>query len=186
MTQVNLFLLTVVAMAILGALLVLVIYNGFVRSRLRCMEAWSGIEVQLKRRSDLVPNLVETVKEYTSHERQTLENVTRARAALQGAKGAAEMGTANNLLTQALGRLFAVMENYPELKASGNFMALQEGLTDIEEKIAYARQFYNRNVLDYNTRIKVMPQALIAGLCNFIPQDFFEEEVSPEGTKVQF
>jgi LemA protein len=186
MTIVNLFLLVVVAVFLLAALLVLILYNGFVRSRLFCEEAWSGIEVQLKRRADLVPNLVETVKGYASHERHVLENVTRARAALQDAKGAAEKGTANNLLTQALGGLFAVVENYPELKASENFMALHGELVDVEEKIAYARQFYNRNVLDYNMRIRVMPQALIARLCNFKPMDFFEEHEAPEGLKVEF
>lgn len=186
MTLVNLFLVAMMAMVFLLGLLVLVIYNGFVRSRLRCKEAWSGIEVQLKRRADLVPNLVDTVKGYASHERQTLENVTRARAVLQSAQGTSEIAGANNQLTQALGRLFAVVEKYPELKASENFLSLQVDLSDIEEKIAYARQFYNRNVLDYNSRTRVMPQALIAGLCNFKPMDFFQGPETPEEVRVKF
>jgi LemA protein len=177
----------IVGLIVLLALMVLGIYNGLIRSRVRTREAWSGIDVQLKRRADLVPNLVETVRGYASHERETFENVTRARAMLQQAGGPAEAAQANNQLTQALRSLFAVAEAYPQLRASENFMALQNELTDIEEKIAYARQFYNRNVSDFNTRIQVFPNVLIANMFNFQPFEFFEaEEEAREAPHVTF
>ena len=169
-------LVIILGVIVLFALLVLGIYNGLIRSRMRTREAWSGIDVQLKRRADLVPNLVETVRGYASHERETFENVTRARAMLEQATGPAQAAQANNQLTQALRSLFAVAEAYPQLRASENFLALQNELTDIEEKIAYARQFYNRNVTDFNTRIQVFPNVMIANMFNFQPIEFFEAE----------
>lgn len=186
--------MSIVALIIFGIFVIIAIlvgvvlatYNGFVRSRLRSREAWSAIDVQLRRRSSLVPNLVETVKGYAGHERETLEEVIRARGGLQQASGAGATADANNILTQALGRLFAVVESYPKLQASENFMALQKELADIEEKIAYSRQFYNQNVLDFNTRIQVFPQSVIADLFRFQPLEFFEPEGGREEVKVDF
>lgn len=176
MTAAVIVLVVVVAIIVLAALIALGIYNGLVRSKVRTQEAWSGIDVQLKRRADLVPNLVETVRGYAEHEREVFENVTRARAMLEQAQGPAQAAEANNQLTQALRSLFAVAENYPQLRASENFMALQRELSDIEEKIAYARQFYNRNVTDFNSRILVVPNVFIARTFNFQPFEFFEAE----------
>lgn len=171
---------------IVGAVLV-GMYNGLVRSRLRVQEAWSSIDIQLKRRSSLIPNLVETVKGYAAHERETLENVTRARAMLDSAGTAPQAAQANNMLTQALRSLFAVAEAYPDLKANTNFQQLQSELTDTEDKIAYARQFYNRNVLSYNGKVHTVPTAMIAGMFNFQPADFFEaEEGAREDVTVSF
>ena len=147
----------VVIVVLLVVLIAFGIYNGLVSSRLRVKEAWSGIDVQLKRRASLIPNLVETVKGYAAHEKSTLEDVTNARAQLQQAGTPAEASQANNMLTQTLRSLFAVAENYPNLKANENFLQLQSELADIEEKIAYARQFYNTNVLSYNTKTQQVP-----------------------------
>jgi len=172
----------VIAIVVILAIIVLIglvlvgIYNGLVRARVRTREAWSGIDVQLKRRADLIPNLVETVRGYAAHERQTFESVTRARAMLQQAGTAAEAAQANNFLTQTLRSLFAVAENYPELKANQNFLDLQNELSDIEEKIAYARQFYNRNVSVFNTRIQTVPNVIIANMFGFERFEFFEAE----------
>jgi len=172
---------------LLFGLFLLGIYNGLVRARIRCREAWSGIDVQLKRRASLIPNLVETVKGYASHEREVLENVTRARAMLERAGGAGQAAQADNALTQALRSLFAVAENYPQLKANENFLALQSELSDIEEKVAFARQFYNRNVMDFNQRIEVFPNVFIAQSFNFVPFEFFEaEEAAREDVRVSF
>ncbi|MBI2934719.1 MAG: LemA family protein [Chloroflexi bacterium] len=174
----------IVALAILVLIIVAVIYlwalyNGLVKVQMRVREAWSGIDVQLKRRSSLVPNLVETVKGYAAHEKQVFENVTRARAALMGATDAKAAAEANNVLTSALKTLFAVAEAYPQLRASENFTRLQGELSDLEAKIAYARQFYNSNVQDYNTRIRVFPNFLLANRFGFTDASFFaatEEE----------
>jgi LemA protein len=171
----------ILGIVLLLALMVAGIYNGLVRSRVRTREAWSGIDVQLKRRANLIPNLVETVKGYAAHERQTFESVTRARAMLQQAGGAAEAAQANNLLTQTLRSLFAVAENYPDLKANQNFLDLQNELSDIEEKIAFARQFYNRNVADFNTRIQTVPNVFIANMLGFQRFEFFEAEEEARG-----
>ncbi len=180
-------LIVLLAVVIGGGLLILGIYNGLIRARVRCREAWSGIDVQLKRRMSLIPNLVETVKGYAAHEKETLENVTRARAMLEQAGGAAQAAQADNILTGALRSLFAVSENYPELKANENFLALQKELSDVEEKIAFARQFYNRNVMDFNTRIQVFPSVVIANMFNFDRFDFFEaEETAREDVQVSF
>jgi LemA protein len=182
----------IVLAVLLGVVLVfglflLGIYNGLIRSRIRCGEAWSGIDVQLKRRSSLIPNLVETVKGYAAHEREVLENVTRARAQLEQAGSPGQAAQADNALTQTLRSLFAVAENYPQLKANENFLALQKDLSDVEEKIAFSRQFYNRNVMDFNARIQVFPNVLIAHTFNFAPFEFFEaEEAARADVKVSF
>lgn len=161
------------------ALYLFVTYNSLVTAKVRIAEAFSQIDVQLKRRSDLIPNLVETVKGYTKHEREVLEEVTNARAALVNAKGVEEKAKANNQLADTLKSLFAVAENYPSLKASENYMALQEELADTENKIAYARQFYNSTVMDYNTKLQVFPTVLFGQMLHFTPAEFFaatEEE----------
>lgn len=162
-------------------------YNGLVRARIRVKEAWSGIDVQLKRRSSLIPNLVETVKGYAAHEKEVFEQVTRARAGLMQAQGPAAAAQADNVLTQALGRLFAVAEAYPDLKANQNFLELQRELTDTEDKIAYSRQFYNTNVSNYNQKIQVFPNVILAGMFHFESAEFYEaEEAAREDVKVSF
>ena len=163
---------------IVGMLIVFSRYNTLVRSQKRVQEAWAGIDVQLRQRASLIPNLVEAVKGYAEHEREVFEEVARARGALQKSGGAGQAGPANALLTQALGHVFAVAEAYPQLRASENFMSLRTDLRDVEEKVAFARQFYNRNVLDYNTRIDTYPDALIARNFGFAPAEFFEAEDS--------
>ncbi len=164
---------------LVGALILIVLYfvgayNGFVVLKARIQEALSGIDVQLKRRADLIPNLVETVKGYAKHEKEVFENVTKARASLMSASNLKDKAEANNQLTGALKSLFAVAENYPELRASENFKELQRQLEDTEDKIAYSRQFYNSNVLDYNTKIRVFPSNIITSLFNFKEYDFFQ------------
>jgi LemA protein len=152
------------------------LYNRLVRARERTREAWSGIDVQLRRRANLIPNLVDTVKGYAGHERATFEEVTRARSGLVEAAGAADTAEANGRLNRALERLLALAEAYPKLKASAHFLALQADLFDTEEKIAYARQFYNRNVATLNTRIRTIPHALVARIFGFEPFEFFATE----------
>ncbi len=162
-------------------------YNGLIRGRNRVKEAYSGIDVQLKRRASLVPNLVETVKGYAAHEKDTFEAVTRARSMLQRAGTPADAATANNMLTTALRSLFAVAEAYPQLQAAQGFRDLQAQLADIEEKIAFARQFYNTNVLDYNNRIATIPTSVVAGMFGFAPEQFFQaEEEARADVKVDF
>ena len=181
-------------LVLLGILAVIIgwivgIYNGLVGLRNQVKEAWAQVDVQLKRRYDLIPNLMETVKGYMSHERETLEAVTKARAAVGGAGGnmdqrmAAESG-----LTGALGRLFAVSEAYPDLKASTNFLALQEELTSTENKISFSRQFYNEVVMRMNNKVQMFPSNIIAGMFNFTAEKFFEiqDEVEREAPKVDF
>lgn len=168
--------IAVVAIVLVVVFFVWATYNGLIRARIRVREAWAGIDVQLKRRSSLIPNLVETVKGYAAHEREVFENVTRARAGLMNAQGPAAAAQADNILTQALGRLFAVAEAYPDLKANQNFLELQRELTDTEDKIAYARQFYNSNVGNYNEKIAVFPNVLLAGMFGFKPEEFYEAE----------
>ena len=163
------------------------LYNALVTLRVRIKEAWSGIEVQLKRRSSLIPNLIETVKSYAKHEKSVFENVTKARSAMLSAKNPRQAAAAENMLTGALKTLFAVAEDYPDLKASNNFKELQEELSDTETKIAASRQFYNSNVMEYNTKIQVFPSILIARLFNFQKEDFFEaDEAAKEEIKVKF
>jgi LemA protein len=166
----------IVAIVVIGAFIFIGMYNGLVRSRNRVKEAWSGIDVQLRRRASLVPNLVETVKGYAAHERETFEEVTRARSAVEQAGTIPDAAAANNMLTGALRHLFAVAEAYPELQAAENFRELQRELSDIEEKIAFARQFYNANVLDYNNRLQTVPTVFIANRFGFTREEFFEAE----------
>ena len=163
------------------------IYNGLVTAKTRVEESWSGIDVQLKRRADLIPNLVETVKAYAAHEKNVFENVTKARSALINATTPEAAAKANNQLTEALKTLFAVAEAYPDLKASQNFLDLQQQLADTEDKIAYARQFYNTNVLDYNVKIRVFPNVLLAQRLGFKEAEFFKtEEREKEEVKIKF
>jgi LemA protein len=177
----------IVGIVVLIGFVLVGMYNALVRSRNRVQEAWSGIDVQLRRRASLIPNLVETVKGYAAHERETFEEVTRARSMVEQAGGARSAAEANNVLTGALRHLFAVAENYPQLLASQNFMDLQQELSDIEEKIAFARQFYNQNVLSYNNRIQTFPSVVMANMFNFQPADFFEaEEEGREEVRVDF
>ena len=154
------FIIVVVAIIMVVGLLLVGAYNGLVRRRIRVREAWSGIDVQLKRRASLIPNLVETVNGYAAHEQEVLENVTQARAGLQQASGPTQSAQADNILTQALGHLFAVAEAYPGLKANENLLELQRELTDTEDKIAYARQFYNTNVSGYNQKLQTFPTVI--------------------------
>ncbi len=180
----NLVVLGVVAIILIY---IWVLYNGLVTARIRVKEAWSQIDVQLKRRSSLIPNLMETVKGYAKHEKEVFENVTKARSALVGAKTPKEAASANNMLTGALKSLFAVAEAYPNLRASENFKELQEELSDTETKVAAARQFYNSNVMDYNTKIKVFPNVLIANMLGFKDELFFEaDEGARADVKVKF
>jgi LemA protein len=151
-------------------------FNTLVRSQKRVQEAWAGIDVQLRQRASLIPNLVEVTRGYAEHEREVYEEVSRARGALQKAGSAGQAGAANALLTQALGHVFAVAEAYPQLHASDNFTGLRNDLRDVEARIAFARQFYNRNVLDYNTRIETYPDAVVARNFGFAPAEFFEAE----------
>lgn len=163
------------------------LYNGLVTLKTRIDEAWSGIDVQLKRRTDLIPNLVEAIKGYAVHEKSIFENVTKARSALLGASGPAAAADANNQLSSALKSLFAVAESYPDLKASRNFLELQQQLGDTEDKIAYSRQFYNSNVLDYNVKIKVFPNVMLANALGFKEAEFFKAtEAEKEEVKLTF
>ena len=174
------------AVALVGVY-IWMLYNGLRVASIRVKEAWSGIDVQLKRRSSLIPNLMEAVKGYAKHEKAVFENVTKARAALMSAKSPKEALAADNQLTGALKTLFAIAEAYPNLKASENFKELQEELSDTETKIAAARQFYNANVLDYNTKIKVFPNVVVANMLGFKEESFFEaEEVAKADIKVKF
>jgi LemA protein len=166
----------VIVVVILIALFLIGAYNGMVRARNKVDEAWSGIDVQLKRRHDLIPNLVETVKGYAAHERETFQAVTDARARAMSASGPAQAGAAEGILSQALGRLFAVAEAYPQLRATENFQQLQAELTNTEDQIAAARRIYNGNVQAYNTKIQVFPNSIIAGMGGFTPREYFEIE----------
>ena len=178
----------VVGAVVVGLLLVVVaIYNGLVRKRNRVDNAWSQVDVQLRRRYDLIPNLVESVKGYAAHERVTFEEVTKARTAAQQAKTVQEQAESENVLTAALGRLFAVAEQYPELRATENFQQLQASLEDTEGKIAVARQIYNDTVLTYNNSVQTVPTNIVAGLFNFAARAFFEiEEPVREAPQVKF
>jgi LemA protein len=167
-------LIVAIAVVVLFCLYVVVLYNGLVRKRNRVDNAWAQIDVQLKRRRDLVPNLVETVKGYAAHESGTFQAVTDARAAAAGAQTPAAVGAAEGMLTQALGKLFAVAEAYPDLKASTNFLDLQGQLKDTEDKIAISRQVYNDTVLTYNNGIQTFPAVVVAGMLGFSRRDSFE------------
>jgi LemA protein len=175
------------AIIVIVAIIVISIYNRLVVLRNRIENAWSQIDVQLKRRADLIPNLVETVKGYAAHEKEVFQKVTEARSALMNAKGVKEQGDANNMLTGALKTLFAVAENYPELKANQNFMMLQEELSGTESKIAYARQFYNDTVLKYDNLREKFPSNIIAGMFGFKEREYFAvDEVDREPVEVKF
>jgi len=165
---------------ILFVLWVIGMYNGLVRSRIQVKNAWSQIDVQLKRRHDLIPNLVETARGYMKHERETLESITKARTQAMQAQGVAESAKAEGELSEALKRFMLVVENYPDLKASQNFLALQEELATTENKVGFARQFYNDQVMQYNTKIQSVPTNLIANMFGFKPSEFFQIEVAAE------
>ena len=175
-------LVVVVGGAIVG------LYNGLVQLRNQAKNAWAQIDVQLKRRHDLIPNLVETVKGYASHESGTLQAVTEARTKAVSAQGPAEASAAEGELTQALGRLMVVVEQYPDLKANQNFLGLQEELSSTENKIGFARQHFNDSVMTYNTKIEQFPANIIAGMFNFVKESFFEvtDEAQREAPKVSF
>lgn len=164
------------------------LYNGLVGKKLRVDEALSQIDVQLKRRADLIPNLVETVKGYAKHEKDVFENVTKARSALLSAQTIKDKSDANNQIASALKSIFAIAEAYPELKASENFKSLQEEVTDTEDKVAYSRQFYNTTVMDYNTSLKVFPNVFVAPMLGFKEAEFFGDVSEAEKTtpKVNF
>ena len=171
----------VLGVVVVVALWAVFAFNRLVTYRNRAEEGWSQIDVQLRRRYDLIPNLVETVKGYAAHERELFEEVARARSAAIGATGAAEQASAENAITSGLRKLLAVAENYPDLKASANFLALQEELTGTESKIAYARQYYNEQVRLLNTRIQSFPSSVIATLFHFERREFFDIEDSARG-----
>jgi LemA protein len=178
----------VLVVVVLLVLLFIGIYNGLVRARNQVENAWSQIDVQLKRRIDLIPNLVETVKGYAAHEKSTLDAVINARnAAIAAPATPAGQAAADNQLTGALRQLFALSEAYPDLKANQNFLALQEELTATEGRVAYARQFYNDSVLSYNNKLQAFPSVLVANMFNFTTSDYFEAEPEArEVPKVQF
>jgi LemA protein len=177
-----------IAIFIVLALVVVGVYNRLVRLRNRTENAWAQVDVQLRRRYDLIPNLVETVRGYASHERTTFEEVTKARTAAQEARTVPEQAQAENMLTQAIGRLFAVAEQYPELRATENFQQLQAQLADTEQKIAVSRQVYNDAVLTYDTALETVPTNIVAGMFNFEEKQYFEieEPAAREAPRVQF
>lgn len=179
--------LVIIGVVVVVALAVIVKYNQLVSLRNRIENAWSQIDVQLRRRYDLIPNLVETVKGYASHEKEVFEKVSEARSAMMNAQGAQAQGQAQNQISEALKSLFAVAENYPQLKANENFLMLQEELSGTESKIAYARQFYNDQVMTYNTLTQTFPGNIIAGMFHFTAREYFEmEDVAREPVKVDF
>ncbi len=179
--------IAVVAILLVLLLLVVAMYNRLVRLRNRSENTWAQVDVQLRRRYDLIPNLVKAVKNYASHERETFEEVTKARAAAQQAQGVEQQAQAENVLTAALGRLFAVAEAYPQLRATENFQQLQAQLADVEQNIVVSRQVYNDTVLTYDNALETVPTNIIAGLFNFSPRAYFEtEDATREAPSVQF
>jgi LemA protein len=182
----TLFFLLFVGLIVVVVGWVIVTYNALVSLRNQLKNAWSQIDVQLKRRYDLIPNLVEMVKDYMAYEQDVLTRVTQARAGAIAAQGPAEQARAENQLTAALRQLFAVVENYPDLKANENVMALQEELTSTENRIAFSRQFYNDTVMRYNTKLQTFPTNVVAGMLGFTPEQFFEtgDEAEREPVKV--
>ena len=170
----NLLLIILIVLIIIILVAIVGIYNGLVTARNKVKNAWAQIDVQLNRRADLIPNLVETVKGYAAHESSVFEDVTAARAGLMNANGVKEIGEANNQLSNTLKTLFAVAENYPELKANENFKELQAQLAQTEDKIAYSRQFYNDSVMMYNNKCQTFPSNIFAGMFGFKEADFFE------------
>lgn len=188
MTAPMIVLLVIIALIVLVVLWFIGAYNGIVRLRNRVREAWAQIDVQLKRRHDLIPNLVETVKGYAGHEKSTLEAVIRARSAAVSATGPQAQAEAEAGLSGALGRLMVLIEQYPNLKADQNFLRLQEELASTENKIGFARQYYNEQVRIYNTRIQTIPTNIIAGLANFKEEEYFavEDQAQREAPQVKF
>jgi LemA protein len=180
--------LGIVAVALLVAILLVALYNRLVRLRNRAENAWAQVDVQLRRRYDLIPNLVETVKGYASHERATFEEVTRARTAAQQAQTVPEQAKAENILTEAIGRLFAVAEQYPKLRATENFQQLQGQLEETEGKIAVSRQVYNDAVLTYDTALETVPTNIVGNMFSFKAREYFEveEPAAREAPRVQF
>ncbi|MHC4527016.1 MAG: LemA family protein [Planctomycetota bacterium] len=172
--------IVVAAVVVVLILFLIGIYNALVRLRNQVDNAWSQIDVQLKRRHDLIPNLVETAKGYMKHERETFEEITKARSQAMGAKNVAESSKAEGALGQALSNFLLVVENYPDLKANQNFLSLQEELTGTENKIAFSRQNYNDQVLFFNNKIQMFPSNIVANMFNFTKRDFFEIEVAAE------
>ena len=182
-----------IVLIVIGVLLVLLVlwgigvYNGLITLRNRVKDQWSQIDVQLKRRFDLIPNIVNTVKGYAKHEKDTLEDIVKARNNYTAATSPNEKMKANNELSNVLPRLFALSESYPDLKANENFLELQKELQETEDKIAYARQFYNDIVLKYNNKIMTIPSNIIAGLFHFTKEEFFQaDEAERENVKVEF
>ena len=179
----------IIALVVILVIAGVAIYNGLIKSRNQVENAWAQIDVQLKRRLDLIPNLVETVKGYAAHERETLEAVITARnRAMAAPSTPAAQGEADNIVTGALRQLFALSEAYPDLKANQNFLALQEELTSTEDRVAYSRQFYNDAVLGYNTKIQSIPSNIIAGMFNFTEREFYEadDDEARDVPRVQF
>lgn len=180
-----LWIILIIAAAI--ALWLVFVFNGLIRLKNRTEEAESDIDVQLKRRHDLIPNLIETVKGYATHEKELFENVTKARSEAISAQGMGEKAQAENMLTDALKSIFAVAENYPDLKASQNFLKLQDELSDTENKIQASRRFYNGNARDFNTKIEIFPNNMVAGMLGFKKFDFFEAEAAErQNVEVKF
>lgn len=191
MINMNYLTLPYILLVIVGLLVIWFIfaYNRFISGRNRIAEAWSDIEVQLKRRYDLIPNIIETVKGYAGHERETLDSVTQARTQAMGAQTPEQRTQAENMLTNTLKTLFAVSENYPDLKANVNFLDLQRELADTENKIQAARRFYNGNVRDYNIAIESFPSNMIAGMFSFAKKDLFDladDDVAQQPVKIAF
>jgi LemA protein len=180
MSTLIIFILVLLIIPVLLIFFVIGIYNALIRLRNQVDNAWSQIDVQLKRRHDLIPNLVETAKGYMKHERETFEAITNARSQAMGAKSVAESSQAEGALGEALSKFMLVVENYPDLKANQNFLALQEELTSTENKIAFARQSYNDQVLFFNNKIQMFPSNIIAGMFKFEKRDFFEIENAAE------
>jgi len=168
--------IVIIVVVVILAFVLVAMYNGLVRKRNRAENAWAQVDVQLKRRHDLIPNLVESVKGYAAHERGTFDEVTAARTAAQQAQGPQAQAAAENVLTQALGRLFAVAENYPQLRATENFQQLQAQLSETESNIAIARQVYNDTVLTYDNALETVPTSIIAGIFNFRPREYFQAD----------
>ena len=182
------FLIIVIVVIVFFVLMFVSMYNSLIKLRNQVKNAWSQIDVQLKRRHDLIPNLIETVKGYMTHERETLQNITNARSQAMNASGVADKAKAEGELSGAMSKFFLVVENYPDLKANQNFLALQEELTSTENKISFSRQSYNDQVLFYNNKIQMFPTNILAGMFNFAQEQFFqvEDKADREVPKVSF
>lgn len=183
----DIWLIIVIVVVVVLILFIIGLYNGLVRLKNRVKNSWAQIDVQLKRRNDLIPNLVETVKGYMKHERSVLENVTKARSSMMSADTVEDKANASNMLSNTLKSLFAVSEAYPDLKANQNFMQLQEEISGTENKIAYSRQHYNDVVMVFNTKIETFPNNVFAGMLHFTQEDMFEAtEAEKKNVQVKF